>query len=157
MKYRHPHKFIVPLFCSVLFDVVLQDDCIRRLVSCHYSCFSPTHTCLTNEEKTATHRENVAKEILSTEDTYVTGLRIIQEVYLKGFKEAMLLPNPIITKEIVSKIFQGIEVIININTTFFDSLQARMQNYDKMTKLGDIFSEMVCYLIKLFKSDLHSI
>nr|CAG4717260.1 unnamed protein product [Naegleria fowleri] len=90
-------------------------------------------------QKARVNRENCAKEILSTEKSYVESLNILQEVYLKPFKAMAAKEKPIISKEEVQAIFSDIDVILNVNTTFLNDLEERLKTYEHNVQISDIF------------------
>jgi len=90
----------------------------------------------------AFHRMKCAGEIMSTEKTYVDGLKIISEVYLEPLKKVANGPNPCITKAQLSQVFSDIEVIMNVNISFYEQLQQRLTEYKQDTVISDIFTTM---------------
>lgn len=90
----------------------------------------------------AYHRMKCAKEILSTEKTYVESLKIISEVYLEPLKKIANGPNPPITKAQITQIFSDIDVILNVNDTFYKDLEQRLSTYHPHTIISDIFQTM---------------
>lgn len=89
----------------------------------------------------STKRTDIAKEILSTERTYVKGLQVMVKSYLEPLKRQ---PESVISQANVKKIFQGVEVIYSFNEELLTRLEKRMSEwYLKGQVLGDIFLEMV--------------
>ena len=84
---------------------------------------------LTHAERLHTQRTNVAKEILSTEETYVNDLRKIVTVYIHSalfifslltLAEVILIPlreNGILDESDIKLIFSNIEIILGMPVT----------------------------------------
>ena len=93
-------------------------------------------------QKARLNRENCTKEILSTEKYYVESLNILQEVYLKPLKAMAAKDKPIITLQEVQAIFSDMDVIMNVNSTFYKDLEERLQHYEHEIGISDIFLTM---------------
>lgn len=88
-------------------------------------------------------RDQVARELLSTEKNYVESLEVVVERFLHP-----LLADPRFDKKKIRAIFSEIEMIKNFNkTTVLAELQARMATYDPAkTILGDVFDSLTVFL-----------
>jgi hypothetical protein len=94
-------------------------------------------------KKNAQHRENCAKEMLSTEENYVKGLKTLAEVYMVPLKKLAQERSDLVTPAQVSALFADLETITNFNAHFLDRLKERMASFDKSTtKLSDIYLEL---------------
>ncbi|KAK5582495.1 hypothetical protein RB653_004080 [Dictyostelium firmibasis] len=85
-------------------------------------------------------RNEIVKEILSTEDKYVTSLAMVTTHYLKP-SEAFL------STQQVRSIFSQIEIIHRYNSLILEKLVSRNKIwYSSGQKIGDIFIEMSAFL-----------
>jgi len=91
----------------------------------------PTHQVLT-------HREELVKEILESERTYVQSLDLLVNMYLKPMYR---LPENVVSKRHVRDIFSVVEVIHNYNSIFLSKLEERIntQGLKDDIRLGDVF------------------
>ncbi|KAM9963498.1 hypothetical protein ACTFIW_006729 [Dictyostelium discoideum] len=85
-------------------------------------------------------RNEIVKEILSTEDKYVTSLAMVTTHYLKP-SEAFL------STQQVRSIFSQIEIIHRYNSLILEKLVSRNKIwYSSGQKIGDVFIEMSAFL-----------
>ncbi|KAG2392546.1 hypothetical protein C9374_011271 [Naegleria lovaniensis] len=75
-------------------------------------------------------RDHILEEILSTEESYVKGLRELEEAYLKPIREKKLL-----SKEVFDMIFNDIAIIAGVNENFLSELKKlyfgdKLQSYN---------------------------
>ncbi|KAF2076978.1 hypothetical protein CYY_001687 [Polysphondylium violaceum] len=85
-------------------------------------------------------RNEIVKEIMSTEFKYVQSLEIVCKHYLKE-------SSTFITQQQVRSIFSQIEVIFSYNSLIVEKLQARYTRwYSSGQKIGDIFCQMTEFL-----------
>ncbi|KAI6646682.1 FYVE, RhoGEF and PH domain-containing protein 6-like [Oopsacas minuta] len=84
----------------------------------------------------------VAKEILSTEETYVRKLRLLHIDFSEALEEASKRNGkPILTEDVLKKIFSNLPVLYQINSTFRDELKERLEIWSKSSNnqnIGDI-------------------
>jgi len=93
-------------------------------------------------------RTRIATEILSTERTYMDGLKWLTEEY----KPALLkLHEEVVNETTIKKIFSNLEIILNLNKTLLSELETRMKTWDsEKTSIGDLFKGLAPYL-KMYK------
>jgi hypothetical protein len=94
-------------------------------------------------------RTRVAKEILDTEQSYVSYLRVVVDHYVRPLNQALRTKVTIITKEEIASIFSEIEVILNFHTLLLRQLHDRLKNWTPQALLADIFLVVVSSLFLL--------
>eukprot|EP01123_Difflugia_compressa_P013702 TRINITY_DN650_c0_g4_i2.p1 TRINITY_DN650_c0_g4~~TRINITY_DN650_c0_g4_i2.p1 ORF type:complete len:444 (-),score=125.28 TRINITY_DN650_c0_g4_i2:59-1390(-) len=97
---------------------------------------------LTKEEiaKEHTRRTHIAKEILSTETTYVNTLRNIANVWVVPLMEAITKKlQPVISVEDINAIFSNAAEILAIHEEMVSEFQKRIDNWNETQLIGDIF------------------
>ena len=77
----------------------------------------------------AAYRERVAKEIFSTEVSYVESLGVCIEVFLDPLMERTK-KKPLMTLEQIRQIFSEIRVIHGFNTNLLSSLTPVVKNWN---------------------------
>lgn len=90
-------------------------------------------------------RDRIAFEVLTTEETYVTGLKII----LKEFPQPLItaIPKNSKAQEELRKFFSHVKEIFLLHVKLFLALVERIQNWrDGGEILGDIFLNYVCFV-----------
>eukprot|EP01125_Pyxidicula_operculata_P007443 TRINITY_DN2533_c0_g1_i1.p1 TRINITY_DN2533_c0_g1~~TRINITY_DN2533_c0_g1_i1.p1 ORF type:complete len:1306 (-),score=461.85 TRINITY_DN2533_c0_g1_i1:247-4164(-) len=89
-------------------------------------------------------RLNIAREILTTEKTYVKGLHCLTDIYLKDLRT---IPADVLPSQTAKTIFSNSEVIYKYNTLILSQIQKRMENwYREKMQIGDIFVKMADFL-----------
>eukprot|EP00698_Gefionella_okellyi_P025313 TRINITY_DN9234_c0_g1_i1.p1 TRINITY_DN9234_c0_g1~~TRINITY_DN9234_c0_g1_i1.p1 ORF type:complete len:1132 (-),score=272.22 TRINITY_DN9234_c0_g1_i1:130-3525(-) len=93
-------------------------------------------------------RSNVAKEILSTERTYVTNLESVVAVFVKPLKISAKDPRKPcgVTEEAVDALFSCTEIILSFNEKLCSDLDKRITNWSPTQVLGDVFKQMAPWL-----------
>mmetsp|Transcript_30170 Transcript_30170/g.33711 ORF Transcript_30170/g.33711 Transcript_30170/m.33711 type:complete len:807 (-) Transcript_30170:131-2551(-) len=94
--------------------------------------------------KAVRNRNNVIREIYSTEETYVGKLKQMSQEYIAPMRRLKLVTNI----EIES-LFSDIEIITDLNEHFLKKLHERLAQWPQVTMFGDIFKEMMP-LMKLY-------
>eukprot|EP01128_Nolandella_sp_AFSM9_P006703 TRINITY_DN350_c0_g3_i1.p1 TRINITY_DN350_c0_g3~~TRINITY_DN350_c0_g3_i1.p1 ORF type:complete len:1270 (+),score=401.91 TRINITY_DN350_c0_g3_i1:33-3842(+) len=96
-----------------------------------------------DQEESFGHRERLVLEVMTTEQSYVTGLEILCQIYLNKFLEAAKDSGGKINEEDVKTIFGNIETLRIINQNLLKDLEERLdQWYDEgMDKIGDILTK----------------
>eukprot|EP01113_Clastostelium_recurvatum_P043250 TRINITY_DN7113_c0_g1_i2.p1 TRINITY_DN7113_c0_g1~~TRINITY_DN7113_c0_g1_i2.p1 ORF type:complete len:747 (-),score=191.64 TRINITY_DN7113_c0_g1_i2:56-2296(-) len=90
--------------------------------------------------KTRTH---IAREILTTEQSYLKGLDILVEVYQAPLREA---PDKYkITHTDIQAIFSSVEILRNLHRELLKTIEGRLDKWHPNQRLGDVFCEMVPY------------
>src|SRR3989338_5804746 len=93
---------------------------------------------LLSEQASSLRRRTYAlKEIISTEETYVTNLKLLINSYINP-----LMVQGILSPSEVEGIFCNITHICSVNTEFLSALQAQMQKWPAVTEFGTIFSRI---------------
>eukprot|EP01127_Copromyxa_protea_P009216 TRINITY_DN2157_c0_g1_i3.p1 TRINITY_DN2157_c0_g1~~TRINITY_DN2157_c0_g1_i3.p1 ORF type:complete len:804 (-),score=191.09 TRINITY_DN2157_c0_g1_i3:181-2592(-) len=89
-------------------------------------------------------RYHIASEILSSEESYVNGLRCLIQIYLANLKK---IPTDILPPAALKDIFSNSEIIYGYNTIILKQLRARMAKwYTEEMSVGDIFLKFVDFL-----------
>lgn len=97
-----------------------------------------------NVPKKNIKRDNIAKEILSTEQSYVTSLMVLREAYITPIKNSVGTKDEILNVEQANILFSNIDDIFKVNKELLKSLRQRMTDWDvAKTKIGDIFVNFV--------------
>lgn len=96
-------------------------------------------------------RDLIAKEILSTEQTYVQNLGILLTSFLQPLMEHPKSGK----KDSVKSIMANIQVIKGYNSIILADLTVQMENWTTRTKVGSIFIQMAHYLKAYTQYSLH--
>lgn len=88
----------------------------------------------------------MAKEILSTEQSYVKSLGLCIRIYLEPLKEAVAQNKPIIKQDQIRAIFSDIETIHKFGQTLLSELEPIVQNWSPDQCLGKIFLQIMDFL-----------
>ena len=98
----------------------------------------------THEDGTPlTKRDQIAREILTTERTFVDLIQIaLKEYYLPLFKSS----PPIIPVDKLNIIFGNMKDILQINTVLLNDLECKMKEWSPTQKIGDAFAKMAPFL-----------
>ena len=111
-------------------------------------------------------RDNNAKEICTSEQSYLKSMLIMVEVsraiywpILVGSNRVQLFQKPIsekslngelpFTPEEVNTMFAGVTNIIAVNTELLKGLVERMKNWSDTQKLGDLILNMVSLFVQI--------
>lgn len=93
---------------------------------------------------TRRQRNEIAKEILTTEASYVRSLSVLLSVYKDAFKN---IDEELIPQTKLKSIFSEIEVIKGYNDLMYKRIENRMNNwYSEGQRLGDIFLQFTDFL-----------
>lgn len=82
-------------------------------------------------------RENVAKELLSTEKSYISSLQALVDIIVNPLRESGILEE-----DVIQSIFLGLDSVINYSKAFMARLESRYQPWSIHSKLGDIFHSL---------------
>lgn len=90
-------------------------------------------------------RELLACEILTTEQTYYCGLKILTDIYLATLKDVAKY-NKNIENKIIDDIFINLSLITDQHEKLVQRLEERLNVWEEEGKdrLGDILSTIVC-------------
>ncbi len=91
-------------------------------------------------------RARVAKELLDTEQTYVSSLEMMIRLYMKPLLASARSTDPIMPRAKVQAIFSVVEVMTNLNKVLLEDLKKRLDCWHVDQVLGDIFLSMGDYL-----------
>ena len=106
----------------------------------------------TKLSKSRKYRDNVAKEILETEEHYVKGLHTLIEVYYAQLKwkadmAEATKKDPILTIDELNLIFSNIQTIYEFNQKLLGRLRERIgENWSYTQQVGDVFIELAPFL-----------
>jgi len=117
------------------------------------------------------HRNEVIKEIVSSEISYLSGIHCIidvsdlppfpfpclarffcltQAIFIQMYKRPLEGSagslKPIVTKEEVETLFSNVELILNVNQELLTQLQQKMATWTDTTIIGDVFLATAPYL-----------
>jgi len=89
-------------------------------------------------------RNEIVKEIMSTEEKYVKQLTVLVQVYMKALEG---LGEAVLPAAKIRSIFSEIKVIVSYNQVIYNMLKARVGEwYAKGQTLGDIFVKFTDFL-----------
>ncbi|EFA81992.1 pleckstrin domain-containing protein [Heterostelium album PN500] len=98
------------------------------------------------------HRNRCFKEILSSEENYVTAIEMIVKVFYQQIVfNTKVSPTPYLTQDAINTIFSTVNEIYSFNTELLARLRERAKDWSSHQKIGDIFVVMAPYL-KLYKT-----
>ncbi|CEP01275.1 hypothetical protein PBRA_001881 [Plasmodiophora brassicae] len=85
-------------------------------------------------------RTRLARELLSTEQTYVESIDILVKVFIVPLQgKQSLSPS-------LAEMFRNVQVIAGLNKKFLDELSVRMVQWDDTQKIGDVFLAFAPFL-----------
>ncbi|XP_076804222.1 uncharacterized protein LOC143448385 isoform X2 [Clavelina lepadiformis] len=89
---------------------------------------------------------NIAKELLSTEVSYVSVLHLIDQVFHKQVREAAIQKH-IIPEQVVNNIFCHVPAIYQFHSSFLlPQLKGRLENWEANPRIGDIMTQAAPFL-----------
>jgi len=92
--------------------------------------------------KKSRKRNELIKELVSTEESYVQSLRLLMNNYFKVVKQ-----NTALLSEKKAKVmFSNMEQILSINETVLTELQTALGKWPSKNELGETFSRMAPFL-----------
>jgi hypothetical protein len=100
--------------------------------------------------KCESKRDQIANELLKTEQNYVRYLKILIYVWMKPMEEAAKKGTISISVDNVHRIFTGIEDILQVNTLLLEQLEEKMKNWGPKQTLGDVLLKLTPFL-KMYK------
>eukprot|EP00727_Mastigamoeba_balamuthi_P000905 m51a1_g10811 putative pleckstrin domain-containing protein (629) ;mRNA; r:23957-28159 len=93
-----------------------------------------------------TKRDQVAREILTSERTYVEMIQLLIEAFLLPLKSAANTSEPIINIDRINSIFANVPDVLQINTVLLEGLESRMTNWGPSQLIGDLFLQLTPFL-----------
>eukprot|EP00026_Physarum_polycephalum_P001960 Phypoly_transcript_01964.p1 GENE.Phypoly_transcript_01964~~Phypoly_transcript_01964.p1 ORF type:complete len:979 (+),score=142.50 Phypoly_transcript_01964:32-2968(+) len=119
----------------------------------------PSSETTTSEETRAVdseeERKRIILEILSTEESYVTFLRLIKMIYIWPLRDRIRENDIILTEAEIADLFANSETLLQVHITFLKQLRKRLRNYAPGVEVGDIFSEVGPYF-KMYSTFVRS-
>ncbi|KAK9718392.1 hypothetical protein K7432_005547 [Basidiobolus ranarum] len=106
---------------------------------------SPSAPISPEKEKT----NQIAQEILNSERSYVSGLLMIQKVFLCPLLESLATDDEILPRNSITRIFSNILDIVNLNKELLRQLEEELVNPDEETapkKIAKIFLDIAPFL-----------
>ena len=91
-------------------------------------------------------RTFILNEILETEETYVSKLRVLVDVFIKPLRAAESSKQPILSQQQIRDIFGGLEVILGYNEVLLGMLRQTMQEWSEDNRIGHIFLKIAMFL-----------
>jgi len=91
-------------------------------------------------------REQIAKEVLNTEKTYVKTLKMLCDVFVTPLKQLIPQKKLILTEEQIESVFTNIDSLLQINMEFLRKLGSALDNWTWDTELGQTFLDLALEL-----------
>ena len=82
-------------------------------------------------KKRESYRSNIVKEIVSSEERYVAGLKTLVDVYSNPLQAAIKANQPVLTQDIYDSIFQNVNLICSFNEQLLHGLK-NMEDPDQV-------------------------
>jgi len=96
-------------------------------------------TNVADMSKASFRREKAAREIVESEEAYVSNLQLIMVEYYKPLKK-MMAEKKMITPQQFKELFLNLDQIVEFNVKVLAAFKERMKNYDnRKTCIGDVF------------------
>ncbi|PRP74676.1 hypothetical protein PROFUN_03598 [Planoprotostelium fungivorum] len=96
------------------------------------------------EDSSISHRTKIAREILSTERSYVGALEFTMKYFLKPLTELSETDKRILKPKTIDLIFSNLDQIYNANAPLLSALESKLSNWsDDTSTIGDMFLEQV--------------
>jgi len=102
-------------------------------------------------EKARKKRLNIAQELLDTEKTYVSRLKLIAVNFYQAVQDFNARSKHVMPHSDVQLMFLNIRQIHQLNENILQELQTRMDNWSKQEGLGDVFCRLAPFL-KLYST-----
>lgn len=96
--------------------------------------------------KCESFRKKVVNEILETELTYVSHLKILMEFFYEPLLTNSNSQKPMMSIEEFKSIFSSLDIIKSYNEQLLSNITPRIENWSPTQKIGDIFVEMAGFL-----------
>mmetsp|Transcript_11239 Transcript_11239/g.45709 ORF Transcript_11239/g.45709 Transcript_11239/m.45709 type:complete len:517 (+) Transcript_11239:76-1626(+) len=91
-----------------------------------------------------TQRDKTIKELYTSEQTYVSNLKLMMDGYITPLKYPK--KHGIINAKVASGIFSNIESIYTFHQVFMNDIENRVKNWGSQQLVGDIFLSLAPYL-----------
>jgi len=136
----------------------LLKDAARRMSSNEYRKSQTVKGGETRMLQQLEMRENVVREILTTERNYKSCLAALINEYQHPLKEA-IAQNPQdwqITPELIKVLFCQVEVVMNFTTVLLEKLENKIDSWNPQTStIGDVFIQMSAFM-KVYRTYIMS-
>ncbi|ELR23343.1 RhoGEF domain containing protein [Acanthamoeba castellanii str. Neff] len=86
------------------------------------------------------YRDEILREIVSTERAYVDGLGILINHFLIPLRD-----EGCVTKEDIIHLFANVEVLVKVNQELLDGLERRTEEWDPNSCIGDFFLRLASF------------
>jgi len=107
------------------------------------------------EAKDLRHRNELLREILSSEKNYLHHLEILYKVYYKPIKDsASKDAEPILTNNQITDIFYTFQIILSISTVFTNDLEKKMDKWPTV-QIGECFLK-IAPLLKVYSGYINN-
>jgi len=88
-------------------------------------------------------RNEVLREIASTERTYVRSLEAVIKEYILPLEDMALTNKKILTKQDCYDIFCNMEILVDLNNQFLEDFEDRLKKWPTITHFGDLFIKII--------------
>eukprot|EP00007_Cunea_sp_BSH-02190019_P004347 CAMPEP_0174234278 /NCGR_PEP_ID=MMETSP0417-20130205/4082_1 /TAXON_ID=242541 /ORGANISM="Mayorella sp, Strain BSH-02190019" /LENGTH=912 /DNA_ID=CAMNT_0015312623 /DNA_START=245 /DNA_END=2980 /DNA_ORIENTATION=+ len=97
------------------------------------------------EIETLKFREYIAKELLSTEESYVQGLLLLKHGFVEPIKSATYVDGP--QALALSRVFSTESALISFHTKLLSALRDRIREWNRSTScVGDVLVQMIPFM-----------
>ena len=96
-------------------------------------------------EKMNKKRANVAREIVSTEESYLGKISMLIEVVVDPLKKMVGTEKSILSDDEIRTIFSDLKIIIGYKSLILPRLNERISQWTNQSVVGDILLEMVMF------------
>lgn len=83
------------------------------------------------------YRTRIVLELMQTEHSYVSKLKLILDIAFAPLREGKILPQ-----KTIEQIFSNLEDIVTINQSMLEALQDRFQSWHEGQRIGDVIMGM---------------
>eukprot|EP01102_Stenamoeba_stenopodia_P020019 TRINITY_DN7682_c0_g1_i1.p1 TRINITY_DN7682_c0_g1~~TRINITY_DN7682_c0_g1_i1.p1 ORF type:complete len:920 (-),score=198.74 TRINITY_DN7682_c0_g1_i1:189-2948(-) len=91
-------------------------------------------------------RTHIAKELLSTEQSYVRSLKIIITCYMTPLLQWVDTEKSEVNKAELKQIFLNVDMIVSIHNELLKNLEEKLNNWRESQILGDIFMRIAPFM-----------
>lgn len=92
-------------------------------------------------EKRKRIRDQVVREILSTERSYVESLQSLVALYVRPIRDAVKTKDRILKDEHIAKLFSNIEMVVNIHVPFLVDLERVVSEWSDESSISPLFTK----------------
>lgn len=95
-------------------------------------------------EESVNLRDEILREIVSTEKTYVRNLSVLINHFLKPL-QVRASQSAFITMDDITLLFANVEVLLKVNQELLDGLEKRTEEWDYNSCIGDFFLRLASF------------